>query len=84
VTHTNWVRVVINNYIGVISTIFFCLTPNYSLVTIDNNDGENIKASVGNVVEQSLDVAAVGSDLVHVSAKADVGEQPSRLSYLDF
>eukprot|EP00267_Zea_mays_P051750 XP_020404739.1 uncharacterized protein LOC103647822 [Zea mays] len=51
----------------------------------DNNDGENIKASVGNVVEQSLDVAAVGSDPVHVSAKADVGEQPNvtPLSSLD-
>ncbi|PWZ15701.1 hypothetical protein Zm00014a_011633 [Zea mays] len=44
---------------------------------LDNNEGENIKASVGNVVEQSLDVVAVGSDPVHVSAKADVGEQPN-------
>jgi hypothetical protein len=54
------------------------------LCTIDNNEGENIKASVGNVVEQSFDVVVVGSDPVHVSAKADVGEKPSRLSYPDF
>ncbi|AQK90529.1 hypothetical protein ZEAMMB73_Zm00001d008728 [Zea mays] len=51
----------------------------------DNNDGENIKDIVGNVVEQSLDVVAVGNDPVHVSAKADVGEQPNvtPLSSLD-
>ncbi|PWZ08814.1 hypothetical protein Zm00014a_033240 [Zea mays] len=52
---------------------------------LDNNDGENIKDIVGNVVEQSLDVVAVGNDPVHVSAKADVGEQPNvtPLSSLD-
>jgi hypothetical protein len=32
VTNMNWVRAVINNYIGVIATIFFCLTPNCSLM----------------------------------------------------
>jgi hypothetical protein len=58
------------------------------LCTIDNNEGENIKASVGNIVEQSLDVVAIGSDYifdpVHVSAKSDVEEQPSWLSYPNF
>jgi hypothetical protein len=57
------------------------------LCTIDNNEGENIKDNIGNVVEQSLDDVVVGSDYVfdpvQVSVKADVGEQSSRLSYLD-
>jgi hypothetical protein len=52
-----------------------------------DNGGENSKVSVGNVVEQSLDVVAVGSecifDPVQVSSKANVGEQLGRLSYPD-